>query len=398
MTSEEKNVQPAPKPRDFTASVAVIKCPNYDAETVAKSLHTALSYFGGIFALIKPGQKVLIKPNMLNASSPEQAVVTHPSIVVAVAKLVKQSGAIPFVGDSPAMGSGLQAGKQSGLFAMLQEIGVEMVELKTPLEIDCPNGAVCKKVTISKEITQFDALINISKYKTHGLTGYTAAIKNIFGVVPGMRKAQYHLEKSEREDFCRFIVDLAGLIQPTLNIIDMVVGMEGEGGPASGILKPMGLLLASQDIAAVDAVACEITGLPLEKNMLLQYAAEKNIGETNLNKIEVRGETIDSVRVSDFKHIDFTAKKSPFAMMPKWLLNWLKKLMLQKPVFSQLKCTRCGNCVKICPPQAIEMGRRTPEVNYNKCIRCFCCLEVCPSKAITVEKSWISKMREKLGF
>ena len=376
----------------YTSSVSVVKCASYEPELISQALHTALSYFGGIFALVKPGQRVLIKMNMLNASQPEHAVTTHPNLIIALCKLIKHAGAIPFVGDSPALGLASKNAIQSGLMAQLQEIGVEMVDLKTPLEIKNPNGVVSKKLLIAKEVTEFDVLFNLPKFKTHNITLYTAAIKNLFGVIPGVRKAQYHLEKPGRADFTNLLVDIASMIRPTINILDMIIAMEGAGGPAAGIIKPIGLLLASEDIAAIDAVACEIVGIPQSENLLLKFAKERGIGETDLTKINIRGSQIEEVRVKDFKRIEKIKDTLLPAFIPSWLVNWFKTLFLERPIINELKCIQCGSCIAICPAKAIKAGRRKPEIDYLKCIRCFCCQESCVSKAIDIDKSFIGKM------
>lgn len=340
------------------AEVILEKCGSYKPQEVLASVRSVVDKLGGISSVIKPGQKILLKPNVLAGFRIEEAATTHPEIVRAVAKLVKEAGAYPFIGDSPGVGSLSRFVGVTGLKKISEEENVPLVELSTPKDIAFHEGKTFKNFVIASEVFDYDAIINLPKFKTHGLTGITCAVKNLFGCVPGILKSQYHYKLHTREKLIALLSDLARFLKPKLNIVDAVWAMEGEGGPSAGTPKFMGLVAVSRDPFELDSVMQKI----------------------------IDGENIQGFSFPDFKQIKISSEEIYHLPMPglmKYLVGW----MAEKPVIDQNKCINCGVCVELCPAKALSKSKRKPIFIYSKCIRCFCCQEMCPKHAISIKRN-----------
>ena len=197
---------------------------------------SALEAACGDLSWVTPGMKIAVKVNLVSGAPPEKAITTHPLLVAALTKLLIARGAEVVVGDSP-----------GGLFtpAFLQRVyhlsGYEAVkEAGATLNLDCatvdtdfPQGAVLHQFTYTKWLTDCDAIINFCKLKTHGMMGMTAAVKNLFGAIPGAMKPEYHFRFPNAADFAKMLTDLSCFFRPRLHLVDAVVAMEGNG-PTSG--------------------------------------------------------------------------------------------------------------------------------------------------------------------
>ena len=171
--------------------VSAYYCDNYDRNKVFNVVEKILKSFGNISDIIKPNSKILLKLNLLSAYNPQQAITTHPEIVRAIIRIVKQVGAIPVVGDSPGnLTNGIDTvWKKTGMFQLAKEENIELVNFET---IGCSTVSIChptiKQVYVSKAITDCDYIINIPKLKTHTFMGFTCGIKNFYGIIPGIKK------------------------------------------------------------------------------------------------------------------------------------------------------------------------------------------------------------------
>jgi NAD-dependent dihydropyrimidine dehydrogenase PreA subunit len=230
-----------------------------------------------------------------------------------------------------------------------------------------------------------DLLINLPKLKTHGMTTMTLSVKNVFGCIPGKRKIQWHLRAGvNRHYFAHMLVELYGIIRPGLNVVDAVVGMEGEG-PNAGNPRKIGLIIAGSDGIAVDSTICQVVGLPPRDVLTNRIGSGLGLGVSQPKDIEVVGEGLDEVRVRGFS--------LPRSMEPQWglpgPLRWLlRNWLTAKPYVRRDLCKLCEVCVKGCPPGALAEVDERIDVDYSKCIRCFCCSEFCPEQAIDVRKGW----------
>ncbi|MFA5839041.1 MAG: DUF362 domain-containing protein [Candidatus Margulisiibacteriota bacterium] len=372
-------------------SVSLTKCTSYDQAEVDLAIQKSFSAISGLANYIKPGQRVLIKPNMLMGLSAEKGATTHPSTLRAVIKAVKALGAIPIVGDSPGFESFKRVAEKCGIMAVINAEQVSFSEFNQAKEIEFKEGFVCRRLSLVKDVFDVDCIINLAKLKSHGFTGITAAVKNLFGCIHGLTKSQFHVRYPNKNDFDLMMLDLLRIIKPSINIVDAVVAMEGEGGPSTGSLRKMGLILCGTDAVAVDSVCAALTGKqPLDFNFL-RLAFEKNIGQTDLAKIEIIGEKLADYVCTDFKHIKTNRSQMIPPWVPKFIVEFVRGLLLDRPVVQKDKCIKCGACSTVCASKAITPKNGTPQFNYSKCIRCFCCQEMCKYKAIKVKRSILSR-------
>jgi len=281
--------------------VSLQRCSSYEPTVLRAALARLLEPLGGIGAFVKPGRRVLLKPNLIVPRPSEAAVTTHPEIVRAMALIVREAGGRPFVGDSPASGSAAQVARAAGIAAVARELGLEIADLaKRPRTCAGGPGSPHKWIRCGAEALEADVVINLPKLKTHGQMGMSLAVKNLFGVVAGKRKALFHFwSGNDAVRFGRLLVAIARLVKPALSILDGVVALEG-GGPTSGDPRPLGMLAASADPVALDRVVLELLGIAPERIPHMQAAQELGYGEQDLGKIEIVGESLDSMRVKDY--------------------------------------------------------------------------------------------------
>lgn len=382
------------------SKVALVKCDSYESGLVYKSVEKAIELLGGIEKFVKKGDKVLIKPNLLSPKSPDKAVTTHPEVVRAVIKIVKEIGAIPFVGDSPGgnvvgscqtkrfLATIEKYWKETGMQKVCEEEGAQLVSFETGgVEVfRLKNRKYVSEIHLAKIIFSFDVIINIPKLKTHGMVLFTGAIKNLYGCVPGLIKAQYHKLAIHPDDFSGVLVDIYSLVKPKFSIIDGIYGMDGNG-PSAGRIKKFSVIIAGEDAVAVDAVASIIMGFKDPKEVpTTKIAYKQGLGECDLKKIEILGEKLEEVKQKDF----IKPTNAILKMAPQWLINLVSKFIWSYPEINKDKCVNCRMCLKSCPMQAIEINDGYPFVNRKKCIACMCCHELCNYYAVDIRLSWLA--------
>ena len=364
------------------SSVSIVKCQNYDEEKVLGGLRQSIDLIGGIRAFVREGSRVLLKPNLLFGKSPEKAVTTHPAVVKGVIQIVREAGGVPFIGDSPSVGSLMRTAEKAGIKAVANELICPLVEFNNPVLPSQRRGNIFKQLEIDQTVLEADVIINLPKFKTHSLTLLTLGVKNLFGCVPGPRKALWHLKAGEdRKTFAQILVDIYQVIQPSLTILDGIVGMEGNG-PNSGRPIPLGLILASRDSVSLDQIACDLVGISRESLLTNRVAIEQGLGKDG---IEVVGERVEDVRIP---HFQFPTLSQPDWNLPGFLRRALKNALASKPVVQEEMCNACGQCSEICPPKALVRKEKDLVFDYGRCIRCLCCLEVCPEGAISIKQGW----------
>jgi len=376
-------------------STVVLKyCPDYTAD-VEQLLREGLTEWGGMSTFVKPGQKVLLKVNLLMKKRPEEAVTTHPSVVEAVVHLVQEVGGIPIIGDSPGgpyTVSALQAMyTRSGLREVAERTGAILNEDVGQTTIQNPEGKLAKSLTVTNCVLDADVVIPLSKLKTHGMMTFTGAVKVLFGVIPGLLKAEYHLKMFKVHDFADLLVDIATWVRPTLSIMDGVVGMEGDG-PSAGIPRNIGALILSTDPFALDVVAADLIGLKPEKVPTIMAARARDL-TSRLDELQLKGDSRSLWRIQGFA-IPKAVSTNFLDMVP--LPSNVKTFMLNRvrprPIFEHATCVGCSDCVNNCPSKAITMNEnQRPIVDLEGCIRCFCCQELCPQQAVKLFKPWIGR-------
>jgi len=368
----------------MSTDVSLVRCADYDQKTVMNSVRRAIDLVGGINAFVNPGERILLKPNLLKARPPEAAVTTHPEVVRAVIRLVHEAGATALVGDSPGIGDLRRVCERSGILDVVDQEGAVLVDFDEAVTVK--NTGRFQRFEVARIAREADGIINLPKFKTHGMTILTGAVKNMFGCIPGKRKVQWHLSTGvDHASFMGMLVELAGLLKPRLTIMDAVVGMEGNG-PGSGDPRTLGLIIAGQDPVAVDVVGAGVVGVAPAILPVVRAAFDAKLGETRMENIRILGERLADVQVGHFRlppreHLEWR--------MPEWSRRLLKEALTTRPVINDHHCIKCGICQSHCPQKAIVDADRKPVINYRNCIRCFCCQEFCPSGAITVGKGWL---------
>ena len=364
--------------------VSIVRCPDYDQKTVMSSVRRAADLLGGINAFVNPGERVLLKPNLLKARPPEAAVTTHPEVVRAVIRLVHEAGAQAMVGDSPGIGDLRRVCERSGILAVVEQEGAVLADFDEAVTVK--NAGRFQRFEVARAAIEADAIINLPKFKTHGMTILTGAVKNLFGCIPGKRKVQWHLSSGvDHASFMGMLVELARLLKPRLTIMDSVVGMEGNG-PGSGDPRTIGVIIAGQDPVAIDVVCGDIVGVAPDVLPVVRAAFAAGFGESKLENIRIRGESLSEVLV---KHFLLPPREHLEWKMPEWARRALKDALTTRPVIDDHTCIRCGICQSHCPQKAIADLDNKLVINYRNCIRCFCCQEFCPSGSITVGRGWM---------
>ncbi|MDT8903496.1 DUF362 domain-containing protein [Anaeroselena agilis] len=368
--------------------VAAVSVASYDRAAVESGLAEALGLLGGVARFIAPGDKVLVKPNMLEGLPPEKAVTTHPEILRAVLRAVKAGGATPVVGDSPGTTGTLKAAEKCGLLAVCREEDVPLVPFEATVDLPYPAGGIVKKFTLARPLAEADKVISLAKMKTHTFMGITGAAKNMFGFVVGMQKAQFHLRMQARKEFAAMLIDLANLVQPVLSIVDGVVGMEGNG-PRNGKPVHAGVLLAGADCFAVDVVMAEIMGFDPARLPLTALACERGLTPP-LAGIDLAGSAKDI-------RLNFVAPRTMLSLtdrIPGWAAAFGRSHLTARPEIGAA-CVGCGRCAAHCPPEAMTVTDGKVRIDYGKCIRCYCCQELCPADAVHLEEGRMLKLARR---
>jgi uncharacterized protein (DUF362 family) len=358
------------------STVSIVKCADY-ARELPEALDKLLSHLGGITSFVKPGQSVVLKPNLLSDHTPDEAVTTHPELVRALIRTLKQRGVSPVVADSPANVVKLErVWERTGFSSMCAEEDVPLLNLE-----ECGSTAFNVdgfSFSIAKPLLDADVIISVPKVKTHVLTVLTAAVKNMYGAVPGFQKTMLHKLHPTPSEFGALMAAIYEKIPPTLSIADAVYGMDGDG-PSAGRTIHMGFLAASSDAVALDMTLCRILKI---KPDAVPYLAPYLKGEEQ-RIINVAGENPDTVMPGSFR----APSTLRMRLIPRPLVRLLAPLVWIRPSISD-KCVVCGRCVKACPVQALSITNgQKPVLDSGRCIGCCCCHEICPERAVAMAQS-----------
>jgi len=376
------------------SKVAIREVRTYDTGLIKDNLYKCLAEIGFDAARLK-GKRVAVKPNLLSASKPEQAIVTHPEFFTAAVQIIKESGGNPILIESPALHSLQKVLKVTGYDKIVERESIEVDIEHEPASITNEKGTMYRHFNIMKSVTDVDFLFNLPKFKTHGLTYITAAQKNLFGLIPGMNKTQWHLKASTRQAFSEFLVDYFEAVsalfeapKQIIHLMDAIVGMEGNGPGSGGRPHAIGAVIAGFDAVAIDFIASSLVGFDtnLIKTIMISY--KRGIGKIGFNEVQFDGKVFAGLVTNGFEpaHLPFNARIENI----RWLANLVKRLAVERPVAVEGRCTLCYQCRQICSAEAIVKGEKVPQIDYNKCIRCFCCVEICPEGAMKVKGNSLS--------
>lgn len=378
-------------------SAAIVRCGGYDV--CREGIDRALEFLGGMERFVHKGDRVVIKPNLVSKKRPGSAVTTNPAFLRAVIESAREAGGIVTIAESPG-----GAYNKAALTAVYNACGITEVAKETGAELNLdtgftevehPDGRTIRKMAIINPILDADVIISLPKLKTHAMTSYTGAVKNLFGVIPGTYKAELHFRLDDRRAFCSMLVDLCECVKPTLSIMDAIIGMEGDG-PTSGTDRFFGLILAAANPFALDLAASSIIGYTPDEVDTVQIAAERGYTPKTAAELNIFGESIESVSLTDV-----IKPKSHFNLLklinlPPVLNALLVNELSSRPKVRYDKCVGCGECARCCPPRAIDMREGKPIINRRRCIRCFCCQELCPKSAVEIHRPLLNKFMIKV--
>lgn len=367
-----------------TPVVSLVPCGTYDLGAVRQAVTAVLDPLGGIDRFVRPGMQVLLKPNLLLACDLERAVTTHPALVQIVAELVQRAGATAVIGDSP-------AGSVAHAPAVWQRSGMADVASNTGARIAAFDGVTWKRLGnddyfIARPVFEADLVINLPKLKTHTFSLYSGAVKNMFGVIPGLRKREVHYRYPGVRDFTRALVDVLELATPGLTIMDGVMGLEGDGPGIGGTPRRYGCLVASVDPVALDTVITQWMGYRPGEVLHIQEAGSRALGVSNPEAVRV---------IKDGMGPGFSGVRLPgsrwYFSAPAWAGAPLQRIAQGRPRVVATACTGCGRCAEICPREAITPGR-PPVFDLERCVGCFCCAEVCPQGAVEPKHGLLARL------
>lgn len=367
------------------SKVSIVRCPDYS--DTRKAIVEAIDLLGGLKDIIHSGDRVLLKPNILAASSPENAATTHPSVVVSMCELVIQAGGKPIVGDGAGIsrpGATAKALKASGIEEAAIRAGAQVVNFETAgfTLVDIPDHLQFRKLYIANPVLEADIVISLPKLKTHELTYYTGAVKNFFGVLPLKCRKEIHF-LGKRDLFGEAVADIYSIVRPSFALMDGVIGMEGNG-PSHGNPINSGVILASEDCVSLDIVASELIGFDPLKIPTTAGVLKKDFA----NQCPV-------IVGTPLKEAKMKFKKSGGGVttVPPFLTRSFGKYFTIYPRINRKKCTRCGACHLNCSPHAVErLEDGEFRINEGKCILCYCCREHCPNNAVDIKKSLLATL------
>ena len=375
------------------SKVVLLPCGEYDEEKIYSLLKQGLDLLGGVEALIPKEAKILLKPNLLKKAEVEKAVITHPVVVGAFARILRENGYEHIVlADSCGHGTTQAVIRGTGMDTYLEKYHIPAIDYSEGVKTAYPQGIQAKEFILPKELLDQDCVISLSKMKTHALERITGAVKNSYGFVYGFHKAKGHTQYPSADSFARMLIDLNKCVAPKLYVMDGIVAMEGNG-PGSGDPVPMNVMLMSTDPVALDSVFSCLIYLKPEMVPTNYHGEKMGLGtwkEEKITLLKPDGEIFMADAVKRYGNPDFNVDRTEVRKNIWTRMAGALKIFQKKPYIETDKCVRCGICVQSCPVpgKAVDFRKgkdKPPVYDYRKCIRCFCCQEMCPKKAITVK-------------
>lgn len=374
--------------------VSLVSCNNYDYEKVKNAIEENIKQIGGLEPFICKDDVVLLKVNLLMKKKPEEATTTHPVYVRALSQILHDFGVKVIIGDSP--GGPFTKGILESLYKYTgYDEASKLSGATLNYNVDSfikknDNNLFLKSTVMTDMLNDVTKVISVSKLKTHGMMTFTGAVKNMFGTIPGVKKAEYHFNMKTHDDFADCLIDICNSANPILSFMDGIVGMEGEG-PSGGTPRDIGVSILSTSPYHLDKVACSIINLDFDKVPTIRQSIKRNIVNNDLSDIELLGEDYTTYHIQNYE-IPETKLLGYSGRVPKFMENFLNKHIQPKPVFDYSICVGCRICEQSCPAKVITMVNNKPVVELEGCIRCFCCQELCPKVAVSVKRPTLLKL------
>lgn len=372
------------------AVVSLLPCTQYDNRLLHDTILQSLANIG--FDVNRfHNARVVIKPNLLMPAKDEKAIITHSEFFRATAQIVRENGGIPVLLESPAIHSLVRTIKKTSYAEVIESEGIEVADPARTKRLHYEKAHHFRHIDISEGYFDADIILALPKFKTHGITYITGAVKLLFGAVYGIEKSKMHLRTPTPEALSEFLLDLYGAMtygfsppKPIIHLMDAICALEGDGPGASGTPKWLHAVLASENGIAMDYVAAMVAGADINKALTVVNGFKRRYGVSSPDDISVVGASIDDLKANDFRP---ATGSSFFSSIGRWPLNTstIKNLLLDRPVPQAKRCTLCYQCKKICASGAISEStgpQKIPDYDYHVCIRCYCCLEICPEAAI----------------
>ena len=366
--------------------VWLAQCPDY-GQSLEEKIEKAFDALQ-VWDKIRPGMKVVLKPNLVMSSKPEQAIITHPAFTAAVGKCVQKAGGRVVIAESPggpytpaAMKAMFRA---TGYRDMAEACGFTLYTDCKSREVTLPQAKRCRELSVVEPFLDRDYLIDLPKLKTHSMVGFSGAVKNLFGTVPGLQKPELHCRFPEREPFSEMLCDLCHFLGPDLSLMDGIWAMEGNG-PTVGRRRDLYVIAGSESPWALDVAAASLVGLEPEKITMLREGHERGYGPLDLSELELVGDPMETLLAPDFLKAE--ASSTDFIdRLPKFLRPAAKKLATPYPRIDKKRCVGCGKCAESCPQHTISLRDGKAVIRYQNCIRCFCCHEMCPKHVVQIKR------------
>lgn len=374
--------------------VTIVRCHNYNEENVSHAFDVLLPEVGNL-DFVKPGMKIAIKTNLVTFMKPEQAGTTHPSVLCELVKRLVEKGAIVTVGDSPGgLYNQIYVNKVYSATGMkeIEKVGGKLNQNFEENIAKYPDGYILKDFPYTKYLDDADVIINFCKLKTHGMMGMSAAVKNMFGVIPGTIKPEFHFRYPKYEDFANMLIDLNEYFKPALYIVDGITGMEGNG-PTAGTPRDIGLLLASKNPYALDLICAKIINIDAMDIPTIEEAHKRGLAPLDYKEISCN-EDVDTLIIKDYKTLPPHGKLN-FTDTDTLLGKIVQKAIRSIPKVNKDLCIGCGKCKEVCPMKTIDIKDKKAIIHHKSCITCFCCQEFCPKGAIKVRRTFIAKLLNK---
>ncbi|BFJ86211.1 DUF362 domain-containing protein [Ruthenibacterium sp. TH_2024_36131] len=377
-------------------TVFIRRVPGYDekVDRAVEELFAASPRTGAL----GPQTRALIKPNLLAKHPPDHGVTTHPAVVAACIRALQRRGVEHIVvADSPGglYNPGMMRSiyQVSGLAQVCRELGVQAYDECAWAQREA-QGKLVRRFELLNPVLEADFIVNVPKLKTHVMTGMSCAVKNLFGTVPGLQKAEFHMRFPEKERFGDMLVDLCETVKPSLTVVDGVLAMEGDG-PAGGVPRQLGLILGGEDPYAIDLTVCGMMGLDPMAVPYLKAASARGLCPQRADAAWRTGDAEAAAPIPEFRlpksytNINFS-NRAPRAI--RWAVPGVEKWIAPRPKIDVSRCIGCGKCAEICPGHTIRVEKGKAHIDPKGCIRCFCCHEMCPVKAIEVKRFRLFQM------